>query len=435
MQKITKLFTHLIQNFLPGAYTFAVLLTLACFILVLAFTQTSLLDAASLWGNGLWQFNNFAMQMVLVLLLGGAIAKSPLLSRPIRSVGTLASSNTKAVMWMSFISLVACYFNWGFGLIISALIAFEMIKFNKNLNNGLVIASAYSGFLVWHGGISGSIALKLTDPSGSIKPLLSKPSFSLSETIFSSFNLSLLALTIFVILVINFLLSKRKYHQSFDVIREDVKEEDIVPKTFSQKIEHSKVFMGLLVLLGVTYLISYFLESGSFTLPLMIMIFMLIALISNKTIYHFIKSCDDSVKTCTGIIIQFPLYAGIMALLSSSGLATQLCEFFVSLSTKESFLFNTYLSSGILNFFVPSGGGQWVIQGPIIMKAANLIGIEQSRAAMAISWGDAWTNMIQPFWALPALAIAGLRAKDIMGYCLIVLFVSGLIISLGLSFL
>jgi len=124
-----------------------------------------------------------------------------------------------------------------------------------------------------------------------------------------------------------------------------------------------------------------------------------------------------------------------MGMMISSGLAAMISQWFVSVSTPFSFPFFSFLSAGIVNIFVPSGGGQWAVQGPILIPAAMEIGVDTGRAAMAIAWGDAWTNMIQPFWALPALGIAGLNARDIMGYCIIALLYSGIIISIGLLFL
>ena len=124
-----------------------------------------------------------------------------------------------------------------------------------------------------------------------------------------------------------------------------------------------------------------------------------------------------------------------MGMMVGSGLVPVISDWFVSVSTPENFSLMAFLSAGLVNIFIPSGGGQWVVQGPVMIQAAQDLGIDTSRAAMAVAWGDAWTNMIQPFWALPALAIAGLQARDIMGYLFLVLVVSGVIITLGLTLL
>jgi short-chain fatty acids transporter len=142
----------------------------------------------------------------------------------------------------------------------------------------------------------------------------------------------------------------------------------------------------------------------------------------------------NAVKGASGIIIQFPFYAGIMGMMTASGLAAVMSEGFVSISNEFTFPFFTFLSAGVVNFFVPSGGGQWAVQAPVMLEAAQTLGVSIPKTAMAVAWGDAWTNLIQPFWALPALAIAGLKAKDIMGYCVLMLIVSGVIISVGMLF-
>ena len=116
-------------------------------------------------------------------------------------------------------------------------------------------------------------------------------------------------------------------------------------------------------------------------------------------------------------------------------LAGSISQGFVAISTPTTYPLFTFLSAGVVNFFVPSGGGQWAVQAPIMMPAGAELGVTAAKTGMAIAWGDAWTNMIQPFWALPALGIANLGARDIMGFCIVDLLYSGVIIALGLMFL
>ncbi|MEE2862128.1 MAG: TIGR00366 family protein, partial [Pseudomonadota bacterium] len=111
-----------------------------------------------------------------------------------------------------------------------------------------------------------------------------------------------------------------------------------------------------------------------------------------------------------------------------SGLAASLSEWFVSISTAQTLPFWSFIAAGIVNIFVPSGGGQWAVQAPVMLPAAQALGADLPRVAMAVAWGDAWTNLLQPFWALPMLGIAGLQAKDIMGFCVINLVVVGTVV-------
>jgi short-chain fatty acids transporter len=164
-------------------------------------------------------------------------------------------------------------------------------------------------------------------------------------------------------------------------------------------------------------------------------LFLFLAIVLHRTPRHLLDSLHEAVKGGAGIVIQFPFYAGIMAIMVQSGLAETLSEGFVSIATADTLPFWSFISAGVVNLFVPSGGGQWAVQAPVMLPAAEALGASVPRIAMAVAWGDAWTNLLQPFWALPVLAIAGLKAKDIMGFCLIQLFVTGVLISLGLTFL
>src|SRR5690606_15829879 len=149
---------------------------------------------------------------------------------------------------------------------------------------------------------------------------------------------------------------------------------------------------------------------------------------------NLLNSLDEAIKGAAGIVIQFPFYAGIMAIIMHSGLAASLSDWMTSFATAASLPFWTFMSAGIVNIFIPSGGGQWAVQMPVVISADQALDADRPRVGMAVAWGDAWTNLLQPFWALPVLAIAGLKAKDIMGYCLIQLFVTGVLISIGLTY-
>ena len=165
-------------------------------------------------------------------------------------------------------------------------------------------------------------------------------------------------------------------------------------------------------------------------------IFLFLGILLHGDLRRYVDAIGEAAAGAAGILLQFPFYAGIMGMMTVRNeagvcLAGVISDFFVSISNNVTFPMWTFLSAGIVNFFVPSGGGQWAVQGPIVMPAAPQLGVEPGRAAMAIAWGDQWTNMIQPFWALPALGVAKLSARDIMGYLVIVLLFTGLVAILG----
>ncbi len=210
--------------------------------------------------------------------------------------------------------------------------------------------------------------------------------------------------------------------------------------TPAERIENSKVLSLLLGVMGYAFIIGYFVRNGfALNLNIVNFVFLFTAIILHGTPRHLLDAVFSGARNTAGILLQFPFYAGIMGMMTAAGpegssVASVISDWFVSISNETTFPLFTFLSAGIVNFFVPSGGGQWAVQAPIMMPAGLELGVDSAKTAMAIAWGDAWTNMIQPFWALPALGIAGLGAKDIMGYCLVVLIASGVIICAGMTF-
>jgi len=202
----------------------------------------------------------------------------------------------------------------------------------------------------------------------------------------------------------------------------------------ADKLENSRLLGWSVGGAGLVYLGYYFaVQGGSLNLNLVNFLFLFLAIVLHQTPRSLLLSLNEAIKGGAGIVIQFPFYAGIMAVMVQSGLAQSISEGFVAIASAESLPFWSFISAGIVNIFVPSGGGQWAVQAPIMLPAAEVLGADVARVAMAVAWGDAWTNLIQPFWALPVLAIAGLKARDIMGFCLMQLLITGVIISIALS--
>jgi short-chain fatty acids transporter len=150
---------------------------------------------------------------------------------------------------------------------------------------------------------------------------------------------------------------------------------------------------------------------------------------------EYLTQITGGARAAYGIILQFPFYGGIMGIMTETGLAATIANAFVNISSADTLPFWAFLSGGLINMFIPSGGGQWAVQGPIMVDAAAQLNADMPKVAMGVAWGDAWTNMIQPFWTLPLLAIAGLSIRNIMGYTAVVLIISGIVIGGGLLIL
>lgn len=436
------------QRFLPDPFIFAILLTFIVFICVLPITQASPLALINAWYGGFWSILTFAMQMVLILVTGTILATTDFFKSLLAKLAGIIHTPGQAIMLVTVVALIASFINWGFGLVVGAIFAREVAKQVKNVHYPLLVASAYVGFLIWHAGFSGSIPLKIastTDLAKITNGALTE-AIPTSATIFSSFNLIIVGV---LFLTLPFILRAMhpKQEDTLEINPELIAEAqaqeqtDKANLTPAQKLENAAWINWVLAIGGFAFIIPYFYTNGfALNLNLINFIFLFTAIILHKTPIKVVRAVTEASKNVGPIILQFPFYAGIMGLMKFSGAdgvsaAGFISQVFTDISNQVTFPLFTFLSAGIVNFFVPSGGGQWVVQAPVIMPAAIELGVSPAKAAMSIAWGDAWTNMIQPFWALPLLGIAKLGAKDIMGYCLMILGYSGVVIALGLMLL
>ncbi len=429
-------FTKIVRRWLPDAFLFAAILTFIVFVFGVILEGQSPISMVKYWGDGFWKLLAFAMQMVLVLVTGHTLAKTKVVEGILKGIAGIAKTPSQAIMVTTFVALVACWINWGFGLIVGALLAREMVKKVKGIHYGLLVASAYTGFIIWHAGLSGSIPLKIADGKGFMAQITGGVQIPVADTIFSGYSLLICVILLISLPIINVLMSPKEeevIEADPALFADDEKVVEVKPKsemTPAEKIENSMIVSLLLGILGMAYIVYYFTTGGSLGLDSVNLIFLFLGILLHKTPANYLRVMNEAIKNTGGIVLQFPLYAGIMGMMVGSGLAASISEWFVQVSTVTTFPFFTYLSAGIVNFFVPSGGGQWAVQGPIVMPAAKALGVPLGKAAMAIAWGDAWTNMVQPFWALPLLGIAGLGIRDIMGYCTVALIWGGVVTSL-----
>jgi len=433
------------QKYLPDPFIFAAILTFLVFILGLFLTGQGPVAMVKHWGSGVWSLLGFSMQMALVLVLGHALANAPSFKKILVALAKKPKSPASAIILVSVVSLIACWINWGFGLVIGAIFAKEIAKIRKDVDYRLLIASAYSGFLIWHSGLSGSIPLTISSGGEAVKKatagIITSP-IPTSQTIFSLVNLGIVIVLLITLPLVNKAMMPSKENTVVidpKLLEESPQVATLEPKilTPADRLENSRIISLLLSAIGLGYVVYYFSTSGfNLTLDIVNTIFLFVGIILYKTPRRYVDAITDAAKSSAGILLQFPFYGGIMGMMTGASvagvsLAAVVSNAFVSISNEITFPLFTFLSAGIVNFFVPSGGGQWAVQAPIMMPAGHALGVDPAITAMAIAWGDAWTNMIQPFWALPALGIAGLGAKDIMGFCLIDLLYSGVIICLG----
>lgn len=438
VRALSRFFVTLVQRYLPDPFLFAVVLTLIVFVMGIGIAGNTPLQMVIHWGNGFWNLLAFSMQMALVLVTGHVLANSPPFKKVLQGVAGMAKNPAQAVMITTVVAFIATWINWGFGLVIGALLSREMVKKVKGIDYPLIIASGYIAFTVWHAGLSGSVELTIATKGHFLEEMMGI--VPTSETIFAPFNLILVAV-LFVTLpfLVKAMIPPKDQTKEIDPALLAEPEETTIPKSEmapADRVENSPVLSMIIGIMGVVFIVWYFATKGfKLNLNIVNFTFMFLGILFHGTPRRYLNALAEAVKGAGGIILQFPFYSGIMGMMISSGLAKIISGWFVSMSTPATFPLFTFLSAGFVNLFVPSGGGQWAVQGPIMVPAGAELGVPVAKTAMAVAWGDAWTNLIQPFWALPALGIAGLGARDIMGYCVVALIYIGIVVGLGLMFL
>lgn len=442
-----KFCVRLVQRWLPEPFIFAILLTFLAAVVAMPLCDQSPLEVVEHWGGGIWNLLAFAMQMALVLVCGSTLAAAPIVKRAIAAMARVPQSAPSAIALVTVVSALACWLNWGFGLIVGVVFAKAIARQRRDVDYRLLIASAYSGFVVWHAGLSGSIPLTMATPGESLAMAtdgaLTDP-VPLAQTIFDWHNLVTVLLVIIGITVANTLMHPKQGILTIDpaLLNDDDDNNTATAsapvKTPAQRLEQSKLLSWLVALMLVVYLVIHLAVRGAgLDLGGVIMIFLALGLVLHSTPVDYVRAFGKATTGAAGIILQFPFYAGIMGIVTGVGvsgisLGGVMAEACIRISNPVTYPLLTFLCAAVLNLFVPSGGGHWAVQAPVMFTAGANLGVDPGLTGMAISWGDAWTNLIQPFWALPALAIARLDAKDIMGYCLIDLLVTGVIICGGL---
>ena len=434
------------RKWMPDPMLFAILLTFLTYILGLVLTKSGPFEMIQYWNKGFWVLLKFGMQMCLILVTGHALATSPIVRKGIEKLAAIPSNQTGAIFLVALTAAIASWINWGLGIIVGALMAREVGRSghlrNIPMHYPLLGAAGYAGFLTWHGGLSASAPLLVaTENHFLVKSIGVIPT---SQTIFSPLNI-VVTLVLFAVIPLTMMMMSPKNEDEIVSITdidpglvEDEKvkviaKEDMV---IADKVENSQTISLIIGLMGLSYVCWYFATKGfKLNLNIVNFTFLFVGIILQRTPINYISAVSEGTKACSGIIIQFPFYAGIMGMMKFSGLVAVIAGWFVAISSATTFPLLTFLSAGLVNLFVPSGGGQMAVQGPIMVEAANTLHLSMPKTVMAISYGDQWTNMLQPFWALALLGITRLKAREIVGYTMVVMLTSAVVFLLGLLLL
>ncbi|KAB8151148.1 short-chain fatty acid transporter [Kordia sp. TARA_039_SRF] len=462
--RLTKTIETIFQRYLPSPFTIAVLLTVLTIVLATFFTRPEaastfdyFVNVLSFWEDGIWNSGLlvFAYQMMLILVLGHVLVLSKPMNSLIMTLTKSVTNTTNAVVLVSVTTMIVAFFNWGLGLIFGAILARKVGEraqaHDIPINYPLVGAAGYVGLMVWHGGISGSAPSKVAeqghllemmngvltvDQYGKVPEVITS-----SSTIFSWWNLLLFGILLVLIPLVLRFLAKRATPTKLNLPTYQFDKTNKGTLEGAEKLDHSSVVaISFGVLLLVVFFIQYAQNLSSLSnikiSPNMLNFFMLgLAIVLHGNFKSFLNAVEEAIKGTSGILIQFPLYFGIMGIMKSSGMVGMISDSFVAVANETTLPIYTFFSAGLVNIFVPSGGGQWAVQGPIVIQSAIELGVPLPKAVMALSYGDQITNMLQPFWALPLLGITRLKAKEILPYTIILMAVGIAVYILGLLLL
>ena len=454
------------EKWVPSPFLFAIILTVVAYLAALALTNDGPYQNIVNWYEGFWSLLTFAMQMVLILVTGYAVADSDLVSGYLDRLASVPDSNAGAAALVAAVAMAFGYLHWGIGLIVGAIFAIFVARAGyrqgKTFHYPILCAAGYTSQAIWHAGPSSSAGLLSATEDHVFADIFGV--VPLSESVFTVYAAGIAILVFLTVVPTMYLLAPdeedavgiEEYAPSLLDGRDaervetegDVESQADVTDRGSDRSdrllpadrlnESSTVAYLISFAMGV-YVVTYFVGAGSVGEALDFNVFnftfIALGLTLHGTPQAYMETIREAIDGAAGIVIQFPFYAGILGIISNSGLSDLISEAVLGVATAETFPVVAWLLGGVMNLFVPSGGGEWAIIGGIVGGTATELGVPPGKAIVAYGAGDMWTNMFQPFWAIPLLGLTRIRARDILGYTVIVLVVLTPVFALGLYFL
>jgi short-chain fatty acids transporter len=452
LARVAARFTQLAERYIPDAFIFALLATLLVVAAAMLFTPATPREIVKLWGDGFWELAAFTMQMSLVVITGYVVATAPAAQRVITALSKLAKTPRGAVAMTALFSMTSSWFNWGFSLIFSAMLAKEVARRVHGVDYRALGASTLLGLgSIWAQGLSGSAALQMATPSAmpaavreiiAAKGLVPDGLIGLEHTIFLWQSVLSVLVEIPVVTALLYFATptgaRAKTAADLGIELGEAPGARAAPDrkgTPGEWLEHSRLLNLAFAALALAYCWRYFADAKSVLAAINFntinLLFLTLGVLGHGTPARLMRAVKEATPGVWAIILQYPFYAGIAAVISKTHLNALIADWFVRISSAKSFpavIANYSAAQGML---VPSGGSKWVIEAPYVMQAAHSLRVHLGWMVAVYDLGEALANLVQPFWMLPVLSLLGLRARDVMGYtCLVFLVLSPLVLSL-----
>ena len=437
-------FQNAIEERLPDPLTFAIALTGLMAVLALGLTPTSPSALLLKWGDSLSSLLAFTMQIGLTIILAFVLSQTALMQRGLVWLARLARTATQAYLLVILTAAAFYLISWPLGPIAGALVAREIARESEArhiaVHYPLLASGALAGYAVWEMGYSSSVALAVATQGNPTEDVLGRL-IPIQETLLTSWNLLTIPAVLGVI-ILTVLLLHRQFALKAPMIPDDL----VTPlhgaaeqaPASSDAASHDETggprLLSLLTgaLVGA-YVVAWFLERGlNLELNVVNWTFLAMGLLLVRSLPHYSALFAEGARIAAPTLLQYPLYAGMMGMAIQSGLAQQFTDLLVGVASHVTLPIIAFLSAGLINIFIPSGGAQWALQGPAFVEAAKVLDVDLGLIAMSVAYGDQWTNLIQPFVAIPLLALTGLRLKHIFGFALVLCATTSVPLMLGL---
>lgn len=420
------------EKWFPDSYIFALLGVVIVALAAMAI-GAPIQSVALSFGNGFWSLIPFTMQMCMLIVVGYVVSVSKPVGMLIDKLAKIPTSGRNAIVMVAMVSLSVSLINWAMSTVLTALLVIALAKRKElNMDYRAAAAAAIIGMgATWALGISSSAAQLQANKASLPEPIYNLTGvIPFTETIFLPQSMIMTGVLIIVSIAIAFWSATKgnniKTMDDFSIGFGDEKKQSPVQKRPGDWLENSPILSILIVALGLIWMFNEFGKSNPIiaisSLNTYNFIFLMLGIALHGTPRNFLNAVSKAVPAISGVLIQFPLYGSIAFIMTSAmngqdlSLSHYIAEFFVSIASKETFAIVMGLYSAILGFFIPSGGGKWIIEAPYVMQAAHDLKVHLGWSVQIYNAAEALPNLINPFFMLPMLGILKLKAKDVIGF-------------------
>ena len=419
--RLSKKFQFAADRIIPDSFVFCVILTLLAFIASLALTPAGPEKIVLGWYNGLWTMIAFAFQMSFMVVCCGAAAKAPLVEKFLSRAAQIPKTPSAAMVLLLVFGFVSSLINWAFSTILTPIFAMQLSRNVKGLHFPLMIAAGYTTMVLGQTWCPSASLYALVATKGHFLEK-SIGTFSQDVTVYNPVNTVLFFILVATVIFLGVFTRPPEnevimYNPGVEEKVVAVKEE--AEETLADKMNGSRILMLIIGAAGLFVIGDSIMKKGimkSLDFNFVIFLFLTLNAFLYNTPKKFVDAFKDTMRSASEVMLQFPFYGGIMGMMMASGLGKVLADFLIRIASQDTIYMYSFLSAAFVNLFIPSQGGQWIVQGPILMEAGKAMNANLPLIMNAFVAGDEVTNLLQPLYVIPALALVGMKLKEVWGF-------------------